>query len=64
MIEISNRHCEIILDKLPRILEMARNGEKPHTLSQSEDIRLLSLLHARLRKKYQKCLTPNNNHHD
>ena len=49
MIEISNRHFDTLIDKLPRILEMAR--DQVPTLRQSEDIRQLLLLHRQLLKK-------------
>lgn len=49
MIEISNRHYSMILDKLPGVLQMAR--EQATSLRQSEDIRLLTLMHKQLKKK-------------
>lgn len=49
MIEISNRHLDIIIEKLPRVLAMAKMQET--TLQQSEDIRQLQLLHRKLKKK-------------
>lgn len=49
MIEISNRHFDKLIDKLPRILEMASKQEL--SLRQQEDIRQLRLLHNQLLKK-------------
>ena len=49
MIEISNRHFDLLIDKLPRILTMARKQEL--SLRQQEDIRQLQLLHNQLQKK-------------
>ena len=49
MIEISNRQFEQLLDKLPRIIAMARKQEL--SLKQQEDIRLLRLLYNQLQKK-------------
>lgn len=49
MIEISNRHLDIIIEKLPRVLAIAKMHEE--TLQQSEDIRQLQLLHRKLKKK-------------
>lgn len=49
MIEISNRHLDIIIEKLPRVLALAKMQET--TLQQSEDIRQLQLLHRKLKKK-------------
>lgn len=49
MIEISNRHLDLIIEKLPRVLAMAKMQET--TLQQSEDIRQLQLLHRKLKKK-------------
>ena len=49
MIEISNRQFEQLLDKLPRIIAMARKQEL--SLKQQEDIRQLRLLYNQLQKK-------------
>ena len=51
MTEISNRHFDIIINKLPRILAMARKQGKSLTLRQLEDIRQLRLLHEQFTKK-------------
>lgn len=51
MIEISNRHYDIIMDKLPRVITMARKNGASLTLRQCEDIRQLLLLHTQLKKK-------------
>jgi hypothetical protein len=51
MIEISNRHFDIIINKLPRVLAMARKQRTSLTLRQCEDIRQLQLLHLQLTKK-------------
>ncbi len=51
MTEISNRHFDIIINKLPRILAMARKQGKSLTLRQLEDIRQLQLLHEQFTKK-------------
>lgn len=52
MIEISNRHFDMLVEKLPCILEMARRQDM--TLRQSEDIRQLTLLHKQLTRKQQR----------
>ena len=49
MIEISNRQFEQLLDKLPRLIAMARKQEL--SLKQQEDIRQLRLLYNQLQKK-------------
>ena len=49
MIEISNRHYALLIDKLPRVLDMAR---KHLSLRQQEDIRQLQLMHNQLSRKY------------
>lgn len=50
MIEISNRHYALLIDKLPRVLDMAR---KQHlSLRQQEDIRQIQLMHNQLSRKY------------
>lgn len=49
MIEISNRHFDLLIDKLPRILAMVRKQEL--SLRQQEDLRQLQLLHNQLQKK-------------
>lgn len=51
MIEISNRHYALLIDKLPRVLAMARKQGTSLTLRQCEDIRQLQLLHCQLKKK-------------
>jgi len=51
MIEISNRHYEVLVTKLPRLLQMARNGQKPTTLRQQEDLRQIYLLHKQIMNK-------------
>jgi hypothetical protein len=58
MIEISNRHFDLLIDKLPRILAMARKQEL--SLRQQEDIRQLKLLHNQLQKK-KNCKFNNKN---
>ena len=49
MIEISNRHFDLLIDKLPSILSMAR--KQGLSLRQQEDIRQLQLLNNQLQKK-------------
>lgn len=49
MIEISNRHFDMLVEKLPCVLDMARRQDM--TLRQSEDIRQLTLLHKQLKRK-------------
>ena len=49
MIEISNRQFEQLLEKLPRLIAMARKQEL--SLKQQEDIRQLRLLYNQLQKK-------------
>lgn len=51
MIEISNHHLDILTDKLPRVLSLAREKEASLTLRQREDLRQLQLLHNQLTKK-------------
>jgi hypothetical protein len=46
---ISNRHFDMLVEKLPCILDMARRQDM--TLRQSEDIRQLTLLHKQLKRK-------------
>ena len=58
MIEISNRQFEQLLDKLPRLIEMARKQEL--SLKQQEDIRQLRLLYNQLQKK-RNCKFNNKN---
>ena len=58
MIEISNRQFEQLLDKLPRLIAMARKQEL--SLKQQEDIRLLRLLYNQLKKK-KNCKFNNKN---
>ena len=53
MISISNRHFDMLVEKLPCILEMARR-QQDMTLRQSEDIRQLTLLHKQLARKQSK----------
>lgn len=38
MIEISNRHFDLLIEKLPRLLDMVRKGQAPTTLRQQEDL--------------------------
>ena len=52
MKDISNRQFELLLDKLPRLIEIARSRGEPLTIRQSEDIRLLEVLHKQLRNKH------------
>ena len=49
MIEISNRHFDLLIDKLPRILAIASKQEL--SLRQQEDIRQLKLFYNKLTKK-------------
>ena len=58
MIEISNRQFEQLLDKLPRLIAMARKQEL--SLKQQEDIRQLRLLYNQLQKK-KNCKFNNKN---
>lgn len=51
MKEISNRQYALLVEKLPRVLQMARTGSKAVTLRQCEDIRQLWLLQLQLKKK-------------
>lgn len=57
MRQISNRQFALLVEKLPRVLQMARTGSKAVTLRQCEDIRQLWLLQLQLKKK----LTNNKN---
>lgn len=59
MIEISNRHFALLIDKLPRVLELAR--QRQASLRQTEDLRQLFLLHKQFKDKQQKLLTNKNN---
>ena len=54
MIEISNRHFDIIIDKLPRVLNdlLQKSRTSPLTLRQTEDIRQLQLMCQQLKKKF------------
>ena len=52
MIEILNRHFDMLVEKLPCVLDMARRQDM--TLRQSEDIRQLTLLHKQLARKQSK----------
>ena len=51
MIEISNRHFDLLIEKLPCLLDMVRKGQAPTTLQQQEDLRQIWLLHGQLKKK-------------
>ena len=51
MKEISNRHFNLLIDKLPSLLAMARRQGKPLSTRQHEDIRQLQVLHRQLLKK-------------
>lgn len=51
MKQISNRHYDLLMEKLPRVLRMAREGGGAATLRQQEDIRLLALMCRQLEKK-------------
>lgn len=51
MIEISNRQFDLLIEKLPRLLDMVRKGQAPTTLQQQEDLRQIWLLHGQLKKK-------------
>lgn len=53
MKQISNRHFSLIIDKLPRILKLARQSGGL-SLRQAEDIRQLQLLHIQFVKQQQK----------
>lgn len=59
MIEISNRHFDMLVEKLPCILDMARR-QKDMTLRQSEDIRQLTLLHKQLKRKQHRIRQDDN----
>lgn len=61
MIEIANRHVELLVDKLPRILDLARTQKL--SLKQLNDIRQLGLILNQLQKK-RTCLTSNNKNYD
>lgn len=61
MIEISNRHFELLIEKLPRLLDMVRKGQPPTTLRQQEDLRQIWLLHGQLKKKRSKQIKNHNN---
>lgn len=50
MKEISNRNFDMLVEKLPCVLDMARRQQEM-TLRQSEDIRQLTLLHKQLKRK-------------
>lgn len=52
MKEISNRQFQMLVDKLPQVIQLARARGEPLTIRQSEDIRLLEVLHKQLRNKY------------
>ncbi len=52
MKDISNRQFELLLDKLPRLIEIARVRGETLTIRQSEEIRLLEVLHKQLRNKH------------
>lgn len=54
MREISNRQYSLLIDKLPRVLALARGGGSRLSLRQAEDIRQLWLLQLQLRKKLTK----------
>jgi hypothetical protein len=56
MKSISNRQYALLVEKLPRVLQMARTGSKAVTLRQCEDIRQLSLLHLQLKNKLSTSL--------
>lgn len=58
MKEISNRQYKLLVDKLPRVLLLARGCGTVLTLRQQEDIRQLTLLYKKLQKKlsYQQQL--------
>lgn len=49
MIEIANRHVELLVDKLPGILDLARTQKL--SLKQLNDIRQLGLILNHLQKK-------------
>lgn len=51
MKQISNRHYAMLVEKLPRVLWLAREGGGAATLRQQEDIRLLSQMCRQLEKK-------------
>ena len=51
MIEISNRQFDLLIEKLPRLLDMVMKGQAPTTLQQQEDLRQIWLLHGQLKKK-------------
>ncbi len=51
MIEISNRHFAILIEKLPRVLKLAQRGITSQNLRQQEDIRQLLLLQKQLYNK-------------
>lgn len=48
---ISNRHYSLLVEKLPRVLQLALDGSGAVTLRQQEDIRQLRLLCRQLEKK-------------
>lgn len=52
MKEISNRQFQMLVDKLPQVIQLARAQGEPLTIRQSEDIRLLDVLHKQLRNKH------------
>lgn len=51
MKQISNRQFLLLLDKLPRVIALARSSGQRLSLRQSEDIRQLLLLHSQLSRK-------------
>lgn len=61
MISISNTSYNILVDKLPTLIELATSGSKPHTLRQINDIRQLSQLHKLLKRKLTKQTTNQTN---
>lgn len=53
MIQISDRNYNLIVQKLPAIIQLASTRGRPLTLRQANDIRMLRLMIAQLkRKKY------------
>ncbi len=52
MKEISNRHFQLLVDKLPRVLDMIQKQSLSMTLRQQEDVRQLKMLHRQLRNKF------------
>ena len=51
MIEISNRHYDMIIAKLPGILSIASKFKSTLSLRQCNDIRQMLLLHQQLKRK-------------